>query len=51
MTQEQQIFIATLHFVTSWAVRNGKSPIDIPEDVLKQYKEDAELLCKVYNLL
>jgi len=51
MTQEQQIFIATLHFVTSWAVRNGKSPIDIPEDVLKQYKEEAEVLCKVYNLL
>ena len=51
MTQEQQIFIATLHFVTSWTVRNGKSPIDIPEDVLKQYKEDAEVLCKEYNLL
>lgn len=51
MTQEQQIFIATLHFVTSWAVRNGKNPIDIPEDALKQYKEEAEVLCKVYNLL
>lgn len=51
MTQEQQIFIATLHFVSSWAIRKGKNPIDIPEDVLKQYKEDAEILCKSYNLL
>lgn len=51
MTQEQQIFIATLHFVTSWTVRNKKSPLDIPVDVLKQYKEDAEVLCKSYNLL
>lgn len=51
MTQEQQIFIATLHFVSSWAVRNGKNPISIPDDVLKQYKEDAELLCKWYNEL
>ena len=51
MTQEQQIFIATLHFVSSWAVIYKKSPLDIPEHVLKQYKEDAEVLCKWYNLL
>ncbi len=51
MTQEQQIFIATLHFITSWAIRNDKSPIDIPADVLNQYKEEAEVLCKAYNLL
>jgi len=51
MTQEQQIFIATLHFVTSWSMRYGKNPIEIPEHVLKQYKEDAEVLCKWYNSL
>lgn len=51
MTQEQQIFIATLLFVSAWAVRHGKNPIDIPEHVLKQYKEDAEVLCKAYNIL
>lgn len=51
MTQEQQIFLATLHFVSAWAVRNKRSPLDIPADVLKQYKEDAEVLCKWYNLL
>lgn len=51
MTQEQQIFLATLHFASAWAVRNGKSPIEITEDDLKQFKEEAELLCRVYNLL
>ncbi len=49
MTQEQQIFLATLHFVSAWAVRNERSPLDIPEEVLKHYKKFAEVLCKAYN--
>jgi hypothetical protein len=32
-------------------MRYGKNPIEIPEHVLKQYKEDAEVLCKWYNSL
>lgn len=51
MTQEQQIFIATLHLVSEWAIKNDKNMFEVPNERLRVFKKDAELICKLYNSL